>query len=154
VGVCLFVHACLVCTCALCAPSEAMHHTHLCAPNSYAVPKHNELLRGLALQALSAPDLDAMIDGVKKLFQSLAQIKRVEYPLARAIELTHVISRDLVTQLRTLLDPREVMRSPTGGPDVGGRVPYLTCTALVILICVFICCCAVEQGVQAVHDLG
>lgn len=68
------------------------------------------LTRDLPVKALlSSSDLNEIRDAIELIFSHLKQIKRINYPLARAVGLVHAISGDVAYQLRSVLHSRTLM---------------------------------------------
>jgi dynein heavy chain 1 len=74
------------------------------------VYKFSALLRDFPIKPLiSAADVNAIMAALETIFNHLKQIRRIEYPLERAIQLVHAISRDMVTTLTSVLNARRPM---------------------------------------------
>eukprot|EP00457_Paulinella_chromatophora_P000017 gb/GEZN01000017.1/.p1 GENE.gb/GEZN01000017.1/~~gb/GEZN01000017.1/.p1 ORF type:complete len:4783 (-),score=794.37 gb/GEZN01000017.1/:118-14466(-) len=69
------------------------------------VHQFSNLLRDFPIKRLlTAPDFAKLMDSVRMIFQHLKQIRRVPYPLDRAIGLTHTLSRDLADRIKVVMD--------------------------------------------------
>eukprot|EP00808_Paulinella_micropora_P012801 g22584.t1 len=69
------------------------------------VHQYSNLLRDFPIKRLlTAPDFAKLEDAVRMIFGHLKQIRRVHYPLERAIGLTHTLSRDLADRIKVVMD--------------------------------------------------
>lgn len=75
-----------------------------------SVFKYTALLKDLPIkELLSATDCQQLKNALDNIFNHLKQIKRIEYPLARAIQLVQAISRDLSTTLQSVVNASRPM---------------------------------------------
>ena len=74
------------------------------------VYKYSGLLKNFPIKPLiSADSVGGIMKALDGIFSHLKQIRLVHYPLARAIQLVHAVSRDVATTLQSVLNARRPM---------------------------------------------